>query len=88
MSENPFLHARNPYGRNPFAVLALKRNANSSEIALAAERVEEDIARGAGPVGLAVGDGQRAASALRDPVVRLAFDLMEFGCVLPEGEET
>jgi hypothetical protein len=79
---NPFLLRRDPYHENPFVVLGVDADANNAVIEDRARRREGVLERGIQPapgLGLQPGDCITAAEALKNPVLRLAFDLMHFG---------
>jgi hypothetical protein len=87
--QNPFLLRSDPYHENPFAVLGVGADANNGLIENRAQTREGVLERGRQPASglvLQPGDCITAAEALKDPVLRLAFDLMHFG-LLNTGED-
>ena len=78
-SDNPFFFSAAPYEDHPFRLLDVRADDSLTTIEAAALAREHLLARGVSPVaGLAVnvGDFNRAAYALQDPLRRLAFDMM------------
>ena len=80
---NPFLFlwpaVQNPYRSNPFALLGLPTDATTAAIEQFASARERLLAAGEQPVSDVVlrrGDCASAAGLLKDPVIRLACDLM------------
>jgi len=79
---NPFIELDNPYAENPFRLLGINRNATRTMIYGYAHNREQQLKSNALPVelraiGLNEGAFFTAARSLENPVVRLAFDLME-----------
>jgi hypothetical protein len=82
-TENPFRYmwdaGADPYRAHPFALLGVLPDATQATVEQFATAREQLLQAGEQPLaGLTLqrGDCLRAAQALQDPVLRLAFDLM------------
>lgn len=80
--DNPFLFADDPYAHNPYIILGIKgiEKANAGFIDIQAERIENYAEKNVPcPETQRLekrGVARGAATALKDPVLRLTFDLM------------
>jgi hypothetical protein len=77
--QNPFFFSASPYECNPFRLLDVRPADAQATIEAAARSREHQLQRGVNPVpalDVTPGDFNRAAFALQDPLVRLAFDIL------------
>jgi len=81
--DNPFnVFDRDPYGMNPFRVLGVGADASPEEIERRVPVLERRLEAKAQPIAgvtLERGDPGRAEQLLREPLLRLAFELMLLG---------